>query len=62
MPLTKQLSILQGTRWVTNDCNVTRIIQERVNILQLNATTKDYRYCPNEKPYFDGITCVNCPN
>jgi hypothetical protein len=47
---------------VTNDCNVTRVVEDRVEILEINETKKYYSYCPKNKPYYDGIACINCPN
>lgn len=45
-PETYDLTVLQGTRWVTNDCNLTRIVEERVKILNINKTKQYYIMCP----------------
>lgn len=40
------LTYLPGTRWVTNDGNVTRVLEERMRILEKNKTTGEYKNCP----------------
>lgn len=41
---------------------MTRIVDDRIKILNINKTKAYYTYCPPNKPYHDGIACINCPN
>ena len=61
VPEDKKLTKLTGTQWVTDDGNLTRVLEERANILNENETTKDYTECNQSKPYFDQVYCVDCP-
>lgn len=53
-----QLTILQNTKWVSE--NLTRVIEERISVLEKNKTTKNFEYCPSGTPYYDATTCINC--
>lgn len=54
------LTKLSGTRWITPQPNVTNILIERANILSQNATIGLYSECPNNTPYYDGVSCISC--
>lgn len=60
--LKNMLTKLSGTRWVTPTNNFTNVLKERAAILDENKTSGMYRECPAETPYYDGITCISCPN
>ena len=56
------LTRLSGTRWVTDSQSVYDVLKDREEILQRNQTLGGYELCPVETPYFDGVTCISCPD
>jgi hypothetical protein len=53
------LTILQNTNWVSD--NLTKVVENRVIILEKNKTMGNYHYCQDAKsPYYDGKTCISC--
>jgi len=50
---------LQNNQWVTK--NITKVLEDRKNILAINKTKGVYHYCPSSmQPYYDGTTCIYC--
>ncbi len=57
-PSHTRITRLQGTAWVTNDGDIERVFKQRTELLKDNET--DYKLCPEEKPFHDGLVCISC--
>lgn len=57
-PVGLSLTLLEDTKWVTNDGNVTRVLAQRAEYLKNKSTPT---YCTSDSPYYDGIECISCP-
>lgn len=60
-PQNNSITFLEGTNWVTAPGNFTNVLAERATFVSTHDPS-NYTYCSKSAPYFDGVTCISCPN